>query len=157
MSEEQQEFGPGNAQVDRMVKWREKYKGLKLKELVILMDGAQRRKEQLEDQLKDINAEFDVLRFELVPGALEDAGVENVRYEGIGRVSTTADLRLSLLKADQPTFFSWLKKNKLDDLIQPTVNSSTLKAWVKGRIKAGKEVPDVIAVTPITRASITKG
>lgn len=157
MSEEQQEFGPGNPQAERMANYRDMYKGKKLKDLVILMQEAQIKKEKAEDLLKEINAEFDVLRFELVPGALEDAGVEKVTYEGIGRVSTTADLRLNLLKSDQPTFFKWLQKNKMQDLIQNTINSSTLKAWVKKRIKEGKEVPDVIKVTPITRASITKG
>lgn len=153
----EQEFGPGNPQVERMAAWRGKHSGKSLKALVLVMADAQRRKEAMEEELKDINAEFDVLRFELVPGKMEDDGVETVNYDGIGRVSTSADIRLVLLKSNQPKFYSWLKKHKLQDLMTTTINASTLKSWVKERLKANKEVPDVITVTPITRASITKG
>jgi hypothetical protein len=58
---------------------------------------------------------------------------------------------------DQQHFYEWLESNNLGDLIKPTVASSTLKAFVKNRIKAGKDLPDaVLKVTPFTRASITK-
>lgn len=145
--------------VERKNKYRDLHKDERnLQTLVNRMQAAQAKKEDLEAQLKEANAEFDVLRIELVPTLMEDQGVENVRYEGVGRVSLTADVFVSTNKSLQPGLFAWFKKRKLGDLIQPTVNSSTLRAFVKDRIKAGKEIPEeFLNVTPYTRASITKG
>lgn len=144
---------------ERKQVFRDKYaKVYDVKALIEAMHAAQERKEAIEDTLKEANAEFDVLRLELVPTLMEDQGVEKVTYEGIGRVSLTADVYVSTNKAKAPGLFAWLKKRKLGDLIQPTINSSTLKAFVRDRMKAGKEYPkDFLNVTAFTRASITKG
>lgn len=135
---------------------RKQYDGMKLRELVEEMNVTRISKEQLEKQLALVNAAYDVLRFEKVPERMELDGVENVRYDGIGRVSITADLRVSV--KDKDGLFGWLKKRKLGDVIKPTVNASTLTAMIKGLIKKGGELPDeFVKLTPITRASITKG
>lgn len=148
----------GNAHDERRMHYRKLHEGKDLHLLVRTMKNVQQEKERIEDTLKHLNAEFDVLRFELVPERMENDGVERVSYEGIGRVSLTADVRVTMIAPAKAKFFDWLKKHKLSDLIQPGVNSSTLKAWVKDRIKQGKEVPgEYLNVTPITRASITKG
>lgn len=136
--------------------FRDKYKKVAdYKELIRLMADAKVRKEAADEEKKMRDAEYDVLRIERVPEAMEGAGIENVRLEGIGRVSLTGDMWVKV--ADKGGFFGWLKKHKLGDLIVPQVNGSTLKAFVKGRMKAGKEVPESLKVTPYTRASITKG
>lgn len=136
--------------------YREKYARITdYKELIRAMNQAKIRKEAADEAKKQADAEFDVLRIERVPSAMEDAGIENVRMDGIGRVSLTGDMWVKV--ADKTGFFGWLKKHKLGDLIVPQVNGSTLKAFVKDRIKAGKEVPDSLKVTAFTRASITKG
>lgn len=135
---------------------RTKFSSMKLRELVEHMNIHRQRKEVLEAQLSVVNAAYDVLRLEKVPERMEIDGVENVRYDGIGRVSVTADLYVAT--SDKAGLFGWLKKAKLGDLIQPQVNPSTLKAFVKKRIKDGKTYPaEFLKVTPITRASITKG
>lgn len=145
-------------QFERMNTFREKYKGEKLLPLVQAMRDVQRRKEALEEDLKNVNAEFDVLRFECIPERMELDQVERISYEGIGRVSLTADIRLNVLAANRGNLFTWFRKNKLSDLISEQVNPSTLKAWVKKRIVEGKPYPsELLNVTPITRASITKG
>lgn len=136
---------------------RTKYRGIELKELVEAMHRGRTAKEKAEAELLEINAFYDVLRYECVPEAMDRAGVHNVTYDGIGRVSLTPDVFVSTKPGAKDALFAWLKKNKLADLIQPTINSSTLKAWVKDRIKAGKKVPsEHLNVTPVTRASITK-
>jgi len=146
-------------QQERAQAFRDKHKGANLRTLVESMQEVQRRKENLEKDLANVNAEYDVLRFEAIPTKMEEDGVEKVAYEGIGRVSLTADLRVSCLKAQKPHLFAWLRKHKLKDLITEDINTSTLKAWVKDRIKGAKELPpsEIMSVTPITRASITKG
>lgn len=135
---------------------RKEFSGLKLRPLVEAMNDYRQRKERIERELAKINAFYDVLRFERVPEQLEIDGVENVRYEGIGLVTTTADLRIQT--TNKTGLFGWLRKRKLGSLIQEGVNASTLKAVLKGMIKKGEAIPtEFVKVDPITRASITKG
>lgn len=148
----------------RKQEFRNRYKGGEqdLIKLAKIMRGVQDTQERLKEELAIRNAEFDVLRMEIIPEAMEQKGLENFTVEGLcgdraGRVSLTADLLVSTKKGMKDKFFAWLKKNKLGDLIQPNVNSSTLKGFVKKRKLAGKKVPDdLLNITPVTRASITK-
>lgn len=115
----------------------------------------QLEKEELEAQLKLVNAVYDVLRLELVPAKMDEDNVERVTYDGIGRVSLTADMYVTV--NNKTGLFEWLSDEGFGDLIQPTVNASTLKAFVKGRMKDGKDVPaEFLNIKPFTRASITK-
>lgn len=132
------------------------YSKFTLHELSAEMQKIRVGKDALEAELKIINAHYDVLRLESIPNKMDEEGVERVSYEGIGRVGLTADMYVSV--ADKPGLYEWLEDNGFGDLIQPVVNASTLKAFIKGRMKDGKEVPaEYVNVTPFTRASITKG
>ncbi len=134
---------------------RREYAGFSLQALSGLQAALMVEKEEVEDELKLINAKFDVLRFELIPEKMEEEGIERVSFDEIGRVSLTADLFVSV--RDKPGLYDWLQENGFGDLIQPVVNASTLKAFIKGRMKAGAEIPEeFLNVTPVTRASITR-
>lgn len=134
---------------------RREYAGFSLQALSGLQAALMAEKEEVEAELKLINAKFDVLRFELIPEKMEEEGIERVSFDEIGRVSLTADLFVSV--RDKPSLYNWLEENGFGDLIQPVVNASTLKAFIKGRMKAGEEIPeDCLNVTPVTRASITR-
>lgn len=131
------------------------YAGMTLKEMVENMKVMADKKEELGNQLKIVNAHYDVLRMESIPEKMDSEGVENIRLEGIGRVSLTADMFVAT--TDKAGLYKWFHDNGLADLIQETVNASTLKAFVKRRIKEAKDIPaDFLRVTPFTRASITK-
>jgi hypothetical protein len=121
------------------------------------MSTLQNRKEALEDQLKIVNKEFDFLRITKIPTKMEEDGVDRINVTGIGRVSLTADMHVSV-KADQKSeFFTWLRDNGRGDLLQENINPSTLKAAVKKMFREGEEVPDALLnVSPFTRASITR-
>lgn len=134
---------------------REIYPPLALKEMIAKMRELEIQKEDLSEQLKVINAHYDVLRMEVIPEKMDEDGIENIRIEGIGRVSLTADMFVAT--TDKSGLYGWFKENGLADLIQETVNASTLKAFVKRRIKEAKSYPaECLRVTPFTRASITK-
>lgn len=134
-----------------------KYDNVSLVDLVHAMSTMQNRKEALEDQLKIINKEFDFLRITKIPAKMEEDGVDRINVTGIGRVSLTADMHVSV-KADQKSeFFTWLRDNGRGDLLQENINPSTLKAAVKKMFREGEEVPDqLLNVSPFTRASITR-
>lgn len=133
------------------------YDSVSLVDLVHAMSTIQNRKEALEDQLKIINKEYDFLRITKIPAKMEEDGVDRINVTGIGRVSLTADMHVSV-KADQKSeFFTWLRDNGRGDLLQENINPSTLKAAVKKMFRDGEDVPDTLLnVSPFTRASITR-
>jgi hypothetical protein len=135
---------------------REEYKDLSLRALAEMMKVMREEKDELEAQLKLVNAKYDVLRYEAIPNKMDEEGMEKgPTYDGIGRISLTADLFVST--KDKNGLFSWLRDFGMGDIIQPSVNASTLKAFIKGRMKDGKDVPsEFVNITPVTRASITK-
>ena len=127
-----------------------------LLEMAAAMEEFADQKEEAEAQLSIINAWYDVLRMEIIPEKMDNDGIENIKIEGLGRISLTADMFCAV--TDKQALFQWFNDNDLADLIQPTVNSSTLKAFVKRRMKDNKPIPEsALRITPFTRASITKG
>lgn len=135
---------------------KEEYGKLTLVDMAKKMDEIRGLKDAVEEKLKKINAHYDALRLDLIPAKMEEDGIEGLKVEGVGRVSLTGDMYVRV--QNKLELYTWLKEMKLGDLIQPTVNSSTLKASIKKRIKDGKEIPseEILKVTPFTRASITK-
>lgn len=140
---------------DRKDLYKTRHEEKKLVELAERMAMVQQLDEYLDNLGKYLHAELDVLRLQLIPEAMEKENLESpVNVAGVGRVSLTGDLYVGV--NDKIEFYKWLHENNLGDLITESVNSSTLKAWAKGRIKEGKPLPnDLLKLTPITRASIT--
>lgn len=137
--------------------WRDWYSNSTLIGLIMAMHSVADSKGKAEEELKNINIHYDLLRIELIPAKMEEEGIENIKVEGVGRISLTGDMWVSVPAAHRDAFYDWLRGEGLGDLIKPTVNASTLKAMIKGRMQKGQEIPDeIIKVTPFTRASITK-
>ena len=133
------------------------YDSISLVDLVTAMAELQRYKEALEDSLKLVNKELDFLRITKIPGQMEDEGIDRITVSGVGRVSLTADMHVSVKADKKPEFFEWLRDNGRGDLLQENINPSTLKATIKGLVENGEEIPeDLLNVSPFTRAAITK-
>ena len=133
------------------------YDSKSLVELIGAMSTLQNRKEALEEQLKILNREYDFLRITKVPSRMEDDNIDRISIPGIGRVSLTADMHVSVKASMREKFYDWLRDNGRGDLIQDVVNPSTLKAAVKRMLQSGEEIPDeMLNVNPFTRASITR-
>lgn len=120
------------------------------------------KKDKLDDELKEINAEYDVLRIELMPTLMEDRGLGNFVVKGLGRVQVAADIFCSIKGGQQEAMFEWARgenpdKEDLSGWIKEKIEPSTLKAAIKDRLKTGKPVPDeFLNVTLYQRASIVK-
>jgi hypothetical protein len=133
------------------------YDDMSLMELIREMRRVQTEKDDTEAHLKTLNKHFDFLRITKVPQMMEDQGIRNLNVEGVGRVSLTADMHVSIKEGHRELFYEWLRDNGRGDLIQPNINPSTLKATVKNMVREGEVVPDeLLNVSPFTRASITK-
>lgn len=131
---------------------------------------------------------YEAVRKQVLPVIMENAGIETVRVKGVGRVDLRSDIYASAIKGatlpmpplneegepiigdlgpdGEPTKANWEPANLHDwlcragaaDLIQETVNAASLKALLRRRIEAGKDVPpELIKITPYTLAVITKG
>jgi hypothetical protein len=136
---------------------RDGFKGFKATQLVHQMALLQELKDTAEENIKRVNAQLDVVRLELIPAAMEDEGIASpFNVTGVGRVTLTPDMYVSLDKSKKQEFYGWLEAHNLQSLIVPTVNSSTLKAFTKERMKKGLEIPDAIKTQAFTRASITR-
>jgi len=128
-----------------------------LTDLAKIMHEAKLEKEAADLVAKQKNAVYDVIRLELMPQRMEEQGMENFRVEGIGRIGLTADLYVSTKTGCKDDLFKWFRKQKLAAMITEAVNASTLKAFVKERMKKGKPIPEeFLNVTPYQRATITK-
>lgn len=148
---------PGLDEEQRIELYKRKHDGKRLIDLAFEMEAIGRVDDYLATLRKYSQAEWNALRLHLIPAMMEDQGIENLTVEDLGRLGLTADLYVSIKSGKKEEFFTWLNKHKLGDLIQDSVNPSTLKSFVKGRMDAGKEIPgDLLNVTPFTRASITK-
>lgn len=137
--------------------FEEKYKGLATLDIIRAMDALRTKTGELSELKKAAEAEYDYLRLQLVPNRFEEEGIESLKVEGIGRVSLTGDMYVSILAANREAAYGYFRDIGKGSLITETINSSTLKAAVKAMIGNGEEVPaDLVKVTPFTRASITK-
>lgn len=98
----------------------------------------------------------DTLRFGIIPDLMTDAGATSTTLEGIGRVTVMDDVQCTVPADSKAAFQEWLIDQGFEDMISQSVNAQTLAAFVRRRIKEGKELPiELLKVKPITRASIT--
>ncbi len=114
-------------------------------------------------ELKDLTRRYDELRKELIPEAMQVAGL--VTDAGKGKYSTASgatvslrgDMFVGIQRGQEETAHEWLRKNGHGALIKPTVHSSTLRAFGKEQTGLGKPLPETLFnVFAFTYAVITK-
>lgn len=128
-----------------------------LRELCMRMVELQDTKESLEKQLADVNKQFDHLRMVTIPANMQNLGIKNTTFSGIGRVQLADDLYASTKPDKKEQAMEWLRDCGYSSMIVETYNASSLKALFRRQIKEGIEIPDdIFSVTPFTRASIVK-
>lgn len=127
-----------------------------LKVLVERMKQLQDWVAETEEAVKKVKEELDGLRLIRIPNEMERLELRSTTFEGLGRVQLAADLYCSVKAGCKDQVNQWLTDQGLDDMIIPTVNSSSLKALVRRQIADGVEIPEFLNVTPFTRASIVK-
>jgi hypothetical protein len=135
---------------------RSKYDGMSAIDLIRAMAAVRARKERGEAVMKLVNEEYDFLRNAKIPAKFEEDGIAILKVEGVGRCNLTGDLQATIPSDRKDDAFQWLRDTGRGDVIQETVNSSTLKAMVKAMMQGGEDVPDCFRVHTFSRASITK-
>jgi hypothetical protein len=144
-------------EVGAYAEWQEFYKEYGTIELVRAMNKIREQKDALELELKETNREFEFLSKVKIPEAFENDKIKNLSVEDIGRISLRTDIYASIKAGHKEEALRWLSDIGSENLIQPTVNSSTLKAFLKGRIRNGEDTPEeFFNITPYQQAVITK-
>lgn len=130
---------------------------MKLQELARELSNLKTQKDRIEEDLSAINKRIEILARQEIPEAMDEAGVQNVKFEGIGKIYLKGDVFASIPAESRDAAYEWLELTGRGSLIKPTVNSSSLKAAVKEWISQGDEIPeDLIKVTPYTQAVLTR-
>ena len=113
---------------------------------------------KLEREVKDLKAEYDILRKDVLVEKMEALGAGNINLKGIGRLTIRSDAYVNTVGGKREELFEWLRSNGFEDLVTETVNASTLKAFYKEQFEKGNEVPpeDIVSFTPFDMVSITK-
>lgn len=105
----------------------------------------------------DLQKLYDYLSIEVIPDRMDEEGIDTVKVSGVGRLQTSSDIRCNVLAANKEKLQEWLRDNGQGSMIQDTINSSTLKAWVKERIKENLPYPqELLQVSPYSRATVVK-
>lgn len=133
-------------------------KGKSLVDLVKMMNKKRKELESADERATALQIQFDQLRIDVIPDAMKKAGIETVRVAGVGNIIIGEDMWTHVPAARRYDLYQWMRENKCEGLITETVNSSTLKAWIKERRENKQELPpgDLVVVTPYKRASIRK-
>lgn len=137
--------------------FEEQYSHLDTLSLIREMKSVQVEKDSVDELLSALNKRYDYLRLKAIPDRFDNEGITNMKVEGVGRVQLTADLYASIKSGKKEEAYQYLSDTGHGDVIQPSINPSTMKATIKAMIQKGEEVPEeLFTVTPFSRASITK-
>lgn len=90
---------------------------------------------------KSLKLDLEHVQTEILPQKMEAEGMSNVTVAGVGRLGNAPQFRASVKAEHKHDMQQWLKDHGFIELVQETVNSSTLKAWVKEQLEAGNEIP----------------
>lgn len=136
---------------------QESMKNMTINELADLYMEYREDLDMLKASTSAAQERFDLVRKIAIPEKMEELGFDNIKIKGVGRLSLRTEAYASTVKGRKEEAMEWLDENGHGDLIKPTVNASTLKAFLKEQVAEGVEVPDdIFNFTPYLMATITK-
>lgn len=107
--------------------------------------------------LKPMKALYGDYKNVKVPEAFEQAGVPNVPLDEGFRVGIAIRTVASIVPGKKEQAYAWLINDGAIDLIQETVNASTLSAYAKQKGEKNEELPaDIFNVVLMSNTSVTK-
>lgn len=130
---------------------------MKLPELAKMQVKLKNDIDDLKKQQTTLQVKFDHLRKFRIPEMMEDMGQETTKLKDVGVISLRPEMYASIPKGMLKEAYAWLEENGHGDIVKETINSSTLKAFIKEQIKEGETLPEgLFKVEPYMMAAITK-
>lgn len=114
--------------------------------------------EKIEEVSKHTGALKQTFSRNIVPTAMDDSGTTNMTISEGHRLTRTADkIFASIPTEHRDEAFSWLREHEAGDLIQETVNASTLSAYARTMMEENKELPEsLFTVLAVPSVSLTR-
>ena len=110
-----------------------------------------------ESVLKELKKQRDQIQIGILPAKMEEEGLQTINVKDIGRLSVTHNMSVSTAAGKKFELIKWFEENGYEDLIQETVNSSTLKAFIKECIQEGRDYPaEMLNMYSFDRVTLTK-
>ena len=146
-----------NVTSDLPIYTAEGYAAMKTKDLAAHLKDLKELKDEVKAQQAALTNEIEFLSDRILPERMEDEGIETLRIKDVGRLQSADGIRVQVLAENREALQEWLNENGFDSLVKPSVNSSTLKAFISDCIRNGDEYPtDLVRVEPYTRATVVK-
>jgi hypothetical protein len=112
--------------------------------------------EKIELTLKDQKTRRDALRLKTIPDLLEEEGLKNATFEGIGRVQVTSDLQCTTKAGKKMDAIQWLQDSGYVDMVREDYNAISMKALIRRMLVDGADIPEFLNVHTFQRASVTR-
>ena len=137
--------------------WAESVKGEDIKSLAKRLVELREQHDTAKAIAAIIWAKVDYLRLTLLPDLMDELGTTSMKINGVGRLGLGTSATCKTL--DKEALQQWLRDNGHGDLIVPTINGSSLKAFIGHQIQDAEEIPDesIIEYGTFSLVSITKG
>lgn len=117
--------------------------------------------DELGEKQKELKARYDYLRKEHLPELMDEAGLVDARGKASLSLASghslylSSDMHVNVRSSDRSKVYAWLKENGHGDLIVEYVHPSTLKAFTKEQLSAGREIGPIEA-QPYLKAVLRK-
>lgn len=113
--------------------------------------------DSLAEEQSGLQRQYDAIRLKDLPDLMQDEGYKNLSVTGVGRVALRVDVYASIPASSKDEAYAWLIANGHEGMVAPYVQPGTLKAWCRGMLRDGVELPpELFKVVPFTMATITK-
>ena len=116
------------------------------RDLVAQFRRAKEKRDNLKDDLKDAQAEYDMTESRLIELLESNSAISTAKYEGLGYAQIQKPrLYASCKEENMERLFDFLREKAREDLIKTTVMPQTLSSFVKECIETGIEIPDYVS------------
>ncbi len=116
------------------------------RDLVAQFRRAKENRDQIKDDLKEAQAEYDITESRLIEFLESNSAISTAKYEGLGYAQIQKPrLYASCKEGDMERLFEFLREQAREDLIKTTVMPQSLSNFVKECIEGGAEIPEYVS------------
>jgi len=114
-------------------------------DLVVQFRDARERLNQLKEAAAEAQKEFDETEQKLIERLQDENKESTARYEKLGYVGVTKpSVYASFSPENRDVLFKFLRSRNRSDLIQKTVNSRSLSAFIKELLEKRRKIPPCV-------------
>lgn len=126
----------------------ERYDGMALADLGQAMVALREELDHAKELATELQKEYDHVCIHRIPPLMESIGITSFKMDNGKGIRVQNEMYVAVNSELFDKFKSWLIEEGEAGIIKETIHPSTLKAFINGRIKDGKEYPpEIVQVT----------